>query len=70
VNVAALPGKVSGLVKQWLGETRTFSSEQDKKSLEKVHVIVTPGGAGIERLRGQYGVFIGNFYFPSIPKMF
>src|SRR5271165_6820117 len=54
VNVAALQGKVSGLVKQWFGETKTFSSEQDKKTLEKVHVVLTPGGAGIEGLREQY----------------
>ena len=49
-----LQGKVSGLVKQWLKETRIFATELDKSLPEKTHVVLTPGGAGIQDLREQY----------------
>jgi len=54
VSTAALQEKISALVKRSLGETETYSTEQGKKSLEKTHVVLTPGGAGIQALREQY----------------
>jgi predicted permease len=54
VNVATLQEKVSSLVKQWLAETETYASEEDRKKLAKVHVVFTPGGGGIQHLREQY----------------
>jgi len=46
--------KISGLVKNWMKETNTFATEPDKTLPEKTHVVLTPGGAGIQDLREQY----------------
>ena len=54
ISTAALQQKISTLVKRSLAETKSYSSEQGKKSLEKTHVVLTPGGAGIQALREQY----------------
>jgi macrolide transport system ATP-binding/permease protein len=54
-NLVALQDKVSALVKHSMQETQKFTSDEDKKNLEKAHVILTPGGAGIQDLREQYG---------------
>src|SRR5262249_20120632 len=53
VYLPALQAKLSTLVKQVLGETKTFSEERNKKFLERVHVVLTPGGAGIQDMRDQ-----------------
>lgn len=49
-----LQEKVSGLVRQWLKETKIFATELDKNLPEKTHVVLTSGGAGIQDLREQY----------------
>ncbi|HEY6126773.1 MAG TPA: ABC transporter permease [Candidatus Acidoferrum sp.] len=54
VQTGALQEKVSALVKNSLRQTKKFSSEQDKKFLAKVHVVLAPGGAGIQALQEQY----------------
>ena len=54
VSLPALQDKISALVKNALAETDMFVSEQDRKSLERAHVVLTPGGAGIQALRDQY----------------
>jgi macrolide transport system ATP-binding/permease protein len=54
-NLAALQEKVSALVKHSMQETGKFTSDDDKKNLEKAHVVLTPGGAGIQAMREQYG---------------
>jgi len=46
--------KISGLVKNWMKETNTFATEPDKTLPEKTHVVLTPGGTGIQDLREQY----------------
>lgn len=53
-QLGPLQEKISGLVRQWLKETRIFSTEADKSLPEKTHVVLTPGGAGIQDLRDQY----------------
>ena len=55
-GVALLPlqQRMSGLVRQAFSTTKDYSSEQGKKLLEKVHVVLTPGGAGIQDLQEQY----------------
>jgi macrolide transport system ATP-binding/permease protein len=55
-QMGPLQAKISAMVKQAWGETSAFSSEQDKKLLEKAHVVLTPGGGGIQDLREQYTV--------------
>lgn len=54
VNLAALQEKVSVLVKQSMADTRPYSQEKDKKFLDRIHVVLTPGGSGIQELRDQY----------------
>ena len=53
-HLLPLQDKISSFVRQWLKETRTFEDEPDKTLPEKTHVILTPGGAGIQDLREQY----------------
>jgi macrolide transport system ATP-binding/permease protein len=54
-NLAVVQEKVSAIVKHSMQETQKFTSDDDKKNLEKAHVVLTPGGAGIQDLREQYG---------------
>lgn len=54
VDLAALQAKVSALVKQSFAETRIYSEDKNKKFLERIHVVLTPGGSGIQDLRDQY----------------
>jgi macrolide transport system ATP-binding/permease protein len=54
VQMPVLQQKVSTLVKQWLGETKTFSEHNNMTLLEKVRVVLTPGGAGIREMREEY----------------
>jgi Acidobacterial duplicated orphan permease len=55
VSLPALQDKLSALVRQSFSETNTFSAGRNKELLAKAHVILTPGGAGIQDLRDQYG---------------
>lgn len=50
----ALQAKLSGLLRQALASTRTFSTEPDRSRVAKVHIVLTPGGAGIRNMREQY----------------
>ena len=53
-QLGPLQEKVSGLVRNWMKETNVFATEPDKSLPEKTHVVLTPGGAGIQDLREQY----------------
>jgi predicted permease len=55
VQVAALQAKLSVLIRQSFAETKTFSKGEGKKQLAKAHVVLAPGGAGIQALQEQYG---------------
>ena len=54
VAMPALQQKVSAVLKQSFGESKLFSSEENRKLLDKVHVILTPGGAGIQSFQDEY----------------
>jgi macrolide transport system ATP-binding/permease protein len=54
VSIPQLQQKVSALVKQSFAEGKTFSAGPGKAQLSKVHVVLTPGGAGIQDLQEQY----------------
>jgi macrolide transport system ATP-binding/permease protein len=54
VQLEGLQSKVSAIVKQALSETQVFSIEKYKKQLDQAHVILRPGGAGIQNLRAEY----------------
>jgi predicted permease len=55
VSIPALQAKVSALVRQSLAGTRRFSNAENKAMLPKVHVVLTPGGGGIQNMQEQYG---------------
>jgi predicted permease len=54
VSLAALRERLNALLKQSFAQTKTFSSQRDKKLLAKAHVVLTPGGAGIQDLQEAY----------------
>ena len=54
-QIAPLQEKVSALIRRSLAETKTFSSGEGKRLLAKAHVVLTPGGSGIQDLQEAYG---------------
>ncbi|HVN17895.1 MAG TPA: ABC transporter permease [Dongiaceae bacterium] len=54
VSRAQLQAKLSGLLRQVLATGRTYSSEKDKAALPRAHLVLTPGGAGIQAMQEQY----------------
>lgn len=55
VSIPALQAKVSALVRQSVADTRTFANADNKPLLPKVHVVLTPGGGGIQSMQENYG---------------
>ncbi|HMG87156.1 MAG TPA: ABC transporter permease [Terracidiphilus sp.] len=55
VAIAPLQKKVTALLQQALATNGEFSSEQGKRTLAKVRVVLTPGGAGIQAMQEWYG---------------
>lgn len=55
VNLVALQQKVTALVRESLAQTKNFTEGSSQKDLSKVHVVLTPGGAGIQNLQEAYG---------------
>ena len=49
-----LQAKLSGLLRQVLAPTRTYSSEKDRAALGRAHLVLTPGGAGIQPIQEEY----------------
>jgi predicted permease len=54
VAPAQLQAKLSGLLQQALAPIRTYSSKDNQAQLPKVHIVLTPGGAGIQDMQEQY----------------
>lgn len=52
VPMGPLTDKISALVRQSVADTPSFTKE--KKRLEKVHVVLTLGGSGIQHMQEQY----------------
>lgn len=55
VATGALQEKLSALLRQVFAPHKQFSTENDKPLLAKAHVVLTPGGEGIQDLQEQYG---------------
>jgi macrolide transport system ATP-binding/permease protein len=55
VSPIALQQKLSALLRQILAPSKHFSTENDKGLLAKAHVVLTPGGEGIQDMQEQYG---------------
>jgi macrolide transport system ATP-binding/permease protein len=53
--LAPLQAKVSALVRQAVADTRTFANADNKPLLPKVHVVLAPGGGGIQSMQDAYG---------------
>jgi macrolide transport system ATP-binding/permease protein len=54
VAMGALQEKVNILLQQAFSSIPDYSTEQGKTELAKVHVVLTPSGAGIQQLQDQY----------------
>jgi macrolide transport system ATP-binding/permease protein len=54
VPLAPLQAKITGLVRQSLAPTTHFSGEEGKRALAKAHVVLSPGGAGIQDMQDSY----------------
>jgi macrolide transport system ATP-binding/permease protein len=55
VSLPALQHKISALVRQSFAQTNPFSAGRGKELLVKAHVLLTPGGSGIQNLQYEYG---------------
>jgi macrolide transport system ATP-binding/permease protein len=54
VSEAELQQKVSTLLRQQLSATRAYMSEEGKRRVAKLHVVLTPGGGGVQAMQEQY----------------
>ncbi len=54
VAMAPLQQKLSTLVRQSFASSPDFSTEQGKKLLAKTHVVLTPGGSGVQEMQQKY----------------
>ena len=53
--IAALQGKVSANLRQWFpANVDMYKKAEVKKHLDAVHVVLTPGGAGVANMQDQY----------------
>jgi macrolide transport system ATP-binding/permease protein len=53
--LAPLEQKLSTQLKQIFSTSKSFSSAHDRPYLDRVHVPITPGGAGIQNMQADYG---------------
>ena len=54
VSRPQLQTKLSGLLRQALADLRTYSQEKEKPALARAHLVLTPGGEGIQAMQEQY----------------
>ena len=54
VAMVPLQEKLSAMLRQTFASNKNFSGDHGKLLLGKVHVVLTPGGAGIQALQEQY----------------
>ncbi|MFT4111203.1 ABC transporter permease [Silvibacterium sp.] len=54
VSLPALQAKASALLKQQLSPLKTFSDPRAKQVLSRTHVVLTPGGGGIQNMQEDY----------------
>jgi predicted permease len=55
VSTEALQGKMSGSLRQWLGTQPAYTRNGGATLIPKQHVVIVPGGAGIQNLQKQTG---------------
>src|SRR5882724_2690591 len=54
VSQAQLQAKLSGLLRQALAPTHAYSSKDSQTALARAHIVLTPGGAGMQGVQEQY----------------
>jgi predicted permease len=55
VSKEQVQAKLNVLLRQTLAPTRTYASKDDQAALARAHLVLTPGGAGIQEMQEQYG---------------
>ena len=53
-SLTVLQAKASTLLKQQFAPLKTFTDERAKKVLPRTHVVITPGGGGIQNMQDDY----------------
>jgi macrolide transport system ATP-binding/permease protein len=53
-SLSILQAKASTLLKQTFAPLKTFTDERAKKILPRTHVVLTPGGGGIQNMQSDY----------------
>lgn len=53
-SLASLQAKASALLKQQLAPLKTFTDQRAQKVLPRTHVVLTPGGGGIQNMQAGY----------------
>jgi macrolide transport system ATP-binding/permease protein len=54
-DVARLQGKMSALLRNYLVTLPQYQKQDEVKNLAESHVVLTPGGAGIENMQQEFG---------------
>ena len=54
VSLSQLQAKVSALLRRQLSATHAFASQERKADLAKIHIVLTPGGGGIQDMQEEY----------------
>jgi predicted permease len=58
VSIAAVQQKTSAILRQQFATFQVFQSQRGKVFLGRAHVVLTPGGAGIQQLQQDYGAHL------------
>ena len=54
VSLPALEQKTSALLRQQFAALKLFRDQKNKKALERAHVVLSPGGGGIQNMQDEY----------------
>ena len=49
-----MQAKASGLLRQQFSTLKMFQTERNKQALARAHVVLTPGGGGIQNMQDEY----------------
>jgi len=54
VSLPTLQAKASTILRQQFSTLKMFQTERNKKALARAHVVLTPGGGGIQNMQDEY----------------
>jgi predicted permease len=54
VSLPALQQKANALLRQQFSTLKLFQDQKNKKALERAHVVLSPGGGGIQNMQDEY----------------